>query len=101
MRFRIPGQSIHVRVFEPVETVNQQYHVYDTGIDYGNGDIDSVAVGGAFATLEKLANRADEESLKKAAKKAKKKAKKRAKADAEAAASTDEQVDTNLEVTAA
>ena len=79
MRFRIPGKSIHVRIFEPVATTNDQYYVYDTGLDYENGKfIDSIAVGGSFATLEKLATKADEDSLKKRAKKAKKQAKKEA-----------------------
>ena len=64
MRFRIPGQSVHIRIFEPVATVDDQYHIYDTGVDYGNGETDSIAVGGAFATLKRLANEADEKSLK-------------------------------------
>ena len=65
MRFRIPGKSIHVRIFEPVQTTDEQYYIYDTGLDYGDGTIDSVAVGGSFATLKRLANEADEKSLQK------------------------------------
>ena len=65
MRFRIPGQSIHVRVMEPVATVDSQYHIYDTGIDYADGTVDSIAVGGAFATLKRLSDEADAKSLKK------------------------------------
>ena len=82
MRFRIPGQSIHVRIFEKVETTDNQYHVFDTGLDYGNGDVDSIAVGGSFATVRGWAEKADADSLKKQAKKAKKNAKKRAEAEA-------------------
>ena len=78
MRFRIPGRSIHIRLFEKVETADSQYHVYDTGLDYADGSVDSIAVGGSFATLEKLASKADEDALKKAKKKAKKSAKKAA-----------------------
>ena len=80
MRFRIPGQSIHVRIMEPVATVDSQYHIFDTGIDYADGTVDSLAVGGAFATIKRLADKADDASLKKAAKKAKKRAKRQAEA---------------------
>ena len=83
MRFRIPGQSVHVRIFEPVATKDEQYHIYDTGVDYADGTVDSIAVGGSFATVTRLSNRADEASLKKAAKKAKRAAKKRAQAEAQ------------------
>ena len=83
MRFRIPGRSVHVRIFEPVATVDEQYHIFDTGVDYGNGEVDSIAIGGASATIKRLSNNADEASLKRAAKKAKKAAKKRAKAQAQ------------------
>ena len=76
MRFRIPGQSVHVRLFERVTTEDSQYHIFDTGVDYADGKVDSIAVGGSFATLARLANKADDASLKKAAKKAKKQAKK-------------------------
>ena len=90
MRFKIPGQSIHVRIFEPVKTVEDNYHIYDTGLDYGNGDIDSLAVGGSFATVSNWVESTDDKAEKKAEKKAAKKARKARKeavkrAEAEAA----------------
>ena len=66
MRFRIPGRDIHVRIMEPVTTTDSQYNIVDTGLEYGDGTIDSVAVGGSFATLKKWAAKQDEDSLKKA-----------------------------------
>ena len=66
MRFRIPGRDIHVRIMEPVTTEDSQYNIYDTGLEHGDGSIDSLVVGGSFATLKKFAAKADEDSLKKA-----------------------------------
>ena len=60
MRFKIPGHNIHVRLFEPVVTADEQYQVYDTGVEYESGGIDSVAVGGSFYSLKELARKADE-----------------------------------------
>ena len=65
MRIRIPGKDVHVRVFEPVATTDEQYDVFDTGLEYGDGTIDSIVVGGSFATLKRLAANADAEALKK------------------------------------
>ena len=78
MRFRIPGQSVHIRIMEPVTTEDTQYHIFDTGVDYADGSVDSIAIGGAFATVKRLSDRADDASLRKAAKKAKKRAKREA-----------------------
>ena len=64
MRFRIPGRDQYVRFMEPVVTADDQYHIYDTGVEYGDGTIDSIAVGGSFATLKRLASEADDKSLK-------------------------------------
>ena len=84
MRFRIPGQDVHVRIAERVSTSDTQYDIVDFGVEYSDGSIDSMVVGGSFATLKRLANQADAESLKKAKKRAKKAAKKRAAQEAQA-----------------
>ena len=78
MRFRIPGQDVHVRLFERVTTEDTQYDIFDNGLEYQDGTIDSIAVGGSFATVKRLATQADNSSLKKAQKRAKKAAKKAA-----------------------
>lgn len=52
MRFKIPGRDTHVRLFEPVQT-NTNYRFMDLGIEYADGTIDSLAVGGSFASLER------------------------------------------------
>ena len=59
MRFKIPGKPYHIRFFEPVVTEDTQYTVADCGVEYGDGSIDSLVVGGSFATLRKLAKQAD------------------------------------------
>ena len=52
MRFKIPGRDTHVRFFEPVKT-NTPYRFVDLGIEYTDGTIDSIAIGGSFASLER------------------------------------------------
>ena len=58
-RIRWPGTQSHVRVFHPVETVDPQYHVYDTGIEDSAGNIDSLAIGGSFASAKRWLAAAD------------------------------------------
>ena len=58
-----------LRIMEPVTTEDTQYHIFDTGVDYADGTVDSIAIGGAFATVKRLSDRADDASLRKAAKK--------------------------------
>lgn len=41
------------RLFHPVETVDPQYNIVDCGIQYPDGAIDSVVVGGSFHTARK------------------------------------------------
>ena len=65
MRFRIPGRDVHVRLLERVGTADEQYDIFDTGLEYGDGTIDSIAVGGSFATVKRLAAKADEDALNK------------------------------------
>ena len=88
MQFRIPGTQLQVRAFERVKTVDTQYDVFDLGVQHNNGDIDSVVVGGSFATVKNWAKSQDDKAAKKAAKKAKKAAAKKAESTgtAEAAA---------------
>ena len=52
MRFKLPfNDRVHVRLFEKVETVDDTYRIVDTGLEYDDGSIDSVAVGGNFTSL--------------------------------------------------
>ena len=52
MRFKLPfNDDITVRLFEKVETVDDTYRIVDTGLEYDDGSIDSVAVGGNFSSL--------------------------------------------------
>ena len=70
MNFKIPGMKTRVRVFEPVETTDTQYQIADIGLQYGNGDIDSIAVGGSFATVRNWAAERDAAAEKAEAEKA-------------------------------
>ena len=80
MRFKIPGMTVHVRLFEEVATVNDEYHIFDSGLEYEDGSIDSLAVGGSFATAKGWVNEANSKAKKRKAKKAAKKARKEAEA---------------------
>jgi len=52
MRFKLPfNNRVHVRLFEKVETVDDSYRIVDTGLEYNDGSIDSIAVGGNFSSL--------------------------------------------------
>ena len=52
MRFKVPfNNRVHVRLFEKVETVDDSYRIVDSGLEYNDGSIDSIAVGGNFTTL--------------------------------------------------
>ena len=62
MRIRIPGQQVRVRLFERVETVDNQYDIFDVGIEQEDGSIDSVVVGGSFSYAKSLCRKADEKS---------------------------------------
>jgi hypothetical protein len=54
MRFKVPGQDINVRLFERVETVDNQYDIFDVGIEQADGSIDSMVVGGSFSYAKSL-----------------------------------------------
>ena len=51
MRFKIPGRDTYVRLFEPVQT-NTPYRFVDLGIEYADGTMNSLAIGGSFTSLE-------------------------------------------------
>ena len=54
MRFKLPfNNRVRVRLFERVETTDQQYDIVDCGLEYKDGSIDSIAVGGSFSSLKK------------------------------------------------
>ncbi len=69
--FRIPGTTMSLRTFDKVETVDGQYNIVDVGIQYEDGAIDSLAVGGSFHSLKRAINNmnsnADADSSKEAA----------------------------------
>lgn len=62
MRIRIPGQQVKVRLFERVETVDNQYDIFDVGIEQEDGSIDSVVIGGSFSYAKSLCRKADEKA---------------------------------------
>ena len=62
MQFRIPGREVSVRLFERVETVDNQYNIYDIGLQQADGSIDSLVVGGSFSYAKSLARKADEKA---------------------------------------
>ena len=70
MRFKVPGQSISVRLFERVETVDNQYDIFDVGVEQEDGSIDSMVVGGSFSYAKSLCRKADEKAEAAKAKKA-------------------------------
>jgi len=59
MRFKVPGQDINVRLFERVETVDNQYDIFDVGIEQADGSIDSMVVGGSFSYAKSLVKAMD------------------------------------------
>ena len=62
MRFKLPfNDSITVRLFEKVETVDDTYRIVDVGAEYTDGSIDSLAVGGNFSSLSSWCGVNDEE----------------------------------------
>ena len=62
MQFRIPGRDVSVRLFERVETVDNQYDIFDVGLQQADGSIDSVVVGGSFSYAKSLCRQADEKA---------------------------------------
>ena len=66
MRFRIPGRELRVRLFERVETTDNQYDIFDVGVEQADGSIDSLVVGGSFSYAKSLCKKADEKAAEKA-----------------------------------
>ena len=64
MLFKIPGQTVSVRLFERVETVNDKYDIFDVGLEQEDGSIDSMVVGGSFSG--KFIKAMDDKATKKA-----------------------------------
>jgi len=62
MRFRIPGRDINVRLFERVETVDNQYDIFDCGLEQADGTIDSIVIGGSFSYAKSLVTAIDEKA---------------------------------------
>ena len=60
MRFKVPGQSVSVRLFVRVATVDNQYDIFDVGIEQEDGSVDSIVVGGSFSYAKSLCRKADE-----------------------------------------
>ena len=64
MRFKVPGQSVSVRLFERVETVDNQYDIFDVGIEYEDGSIDSLVVpgSGSYKSAKAFVKRIDDKA---------------------------------------
>ena len=60
MRFRIPGTTVQARIFETVVTDDSQYTIVDCGLQHDDGSIDSLAVGGSFATARRWIDNANQ-----------------------------------------
>ena len=62
MRIKVPGQDVTLRLFERVATVDNQYDVFDVGIEQEDGSVDSMVVGGSFSYAKSLVRKADEQA---------------------------------------
>lgn len=62
MKFKVPSQNIIVRLFERVTTSDSQYDVFDIGIEQSDGSIDSIALGGSFASAKVFIQNQQDES---------------------------------------
>ena len=64
MRFKIPGRTTSVRLFERVETTDPQYDIFDVGIEYEDGSIDSLVVpgSGAYSSAKAFVKSIDEKA---------------------------------------
>jgi len=59
MRIKIPGQDYSVRLFHRVETTDDQYDIFDVGLEQADGSIDSIVVGGSFSYAKSLIDAMD------------------------------------------
>jgi len=66
MLIKVPGQDLNLRFFERVETVDDQYNIYDIGVEQpgedGNNIIDSICVGGSFSYAKSLVKSIDDKA---------------------------------------
>ena len=62
MRFKIPGQSLNIRLLERVETTDSQYDIFDVGVEQADGSIDSIVVGGSFSYAKSLVRAMDKQA---------------------------------------
>ena len=53
MIISLPRTTAKARLFEKVATVDPQYDMIDVGLQYEDGSIDSIAVGGSFTSLKR------------------------------------------------
>lgn len=62
MRFKIPGHDIQVRIVERVITNDPQYEIFDVGIEYEDGSIDSLVVpgSGSYKSAKAFVKRIDD-----------------------------------------
>ena len=57
----LPKSTASLRVFERVETTDTQYDIFDCGVQHADGAIDSLAVGGSFASAKRWIDKAYEQ----------------------------------------
>ena len=64
MRFKIPGRDIQVRIVERVITNDPQYEIFDVGIEYEDGSIDSLVVpgSGSYKSAKAFVKRIDDKA---------------------------------------
>ena len=75
MPLPIPGTEFKLRLLDTVETEDEQYDIFDIGLQHPDGGIDSLAFGGscyslknAVATLNRVGfERREKEAAKKSA----------------------------------
>jgi len=67
MRFKVPGKDVYVRLFEKVETVDQQYDIVDVGVEQEDGSIDSLVCGGSFSYAKSIIKKLDDDAASKKA----------------------------------
>ena len=62
MLWSLPGTDTKIRVFEEVETEDKQYNIVDCGLQYSEGGIDSIAMGGSFHSVKNLCGQLDKKA---------------------------------------
>ena len=62
MLIKLGKTGRNIRLFQKVETVDNQYDIRDIGIEHEDGGIDSLVVGGSFYSLKKVIANADAEA---------------------------------------